>query len=519
MKKILLLAFLGAAFTAESQCDTTYLQQGKTVAFDEIMSGVYYVDGTFKINEGVTVYVNPYTSNGCGTLEIHAKKIVIEGTINGDYAGYSGGIGGYSGSTVNSLTGDQNALTSCSNKDNSGIVSVEGGKSGTDGIGNGGGIKGADGTSGSGPKQVCGSSNDAFGMIAGAGGAGGGGGASYGGNGTAGKKGGNGSAAYSNSGAPISTAYPVVSGLGGNGGNSGTSYGTEFGNDISLGSGGAGAGGGGRSYSTGTNGQNGGNGGGLVILHAENNLTISGTITVNGENGKNGGDAGNGGATSKCCSDLCDDCGEATFSSGAGAGAGSGAGSGGGIFLKSDNTAVVTGTLSAAGGIGGIPGNAGAGTSCSYSATFCGSQSISTGTGAAGENGGDGGGGRIKLFVESCSSTTESATVLVNGGGMAEQGTFAKVCNSNLSVNETETLKFSVYPNPATDIVSVTFVNSPEGQNGNVQIQDALGRIVSEQLFISGQPISFDISHLNAGLYFINIEVNNQTSSLKFIKK
>ncbi|MBK9591233.1 MAG: hypothetical protein IPO32_06945 [Crocinitomicaceae bacterium] len=40
-----------------------------------------------------------------GSLEIHAENIIINGVINGDYAGYAGGDGGTGGSVISSLTG------------------------------------------------------------------------------------------------------------------------------------------------------------------------------------------------------------------------------------------------------------------------------------------------------------------------------------------------------------------------------------------------------------------------------
>jgi hypothetical protein len=101
---------------ANAQCDTTSISGNFTVTFSQFLSGTIIVSGTFHIPAGVTVYVEPYSFGSCGKLEIHAQNIRIEGNIDGNYAGYVGGSGGNGGSTVNSLTGDQNALTSCSNK-------------------------------------------------------------------------------------------------------------------------------------------------------------------------------------------------------------------------------------------------------------------------------------------------------------------------------------------------------------------------------------------------------------------
>lgn len=516
--KLILTTFivLHSASKLSAQCDTTYWVNDVVIENSDFLSGVHIIDGDFVIPSGTTVYVLAYSSNSCGKLEIHAQNIIIQGTINGDYSGYSGGNFGTGGATVNSITGDSNALTSCSNKDNAGRVEVSGGTAGSGGLGIGGGLTGQNGSSGSGPKQKCESSADTYGLIPGAGGAGAGGGGSYGGAGTSGTTGGNGSANYSSTGTSVSPQYTILNGQGGMGGSFGTVYGTSTGTDIDLGSGGAGAGGGGRSYESGLDGLRGGNGGGLVILKATDDLQIEGDISVNGEDGKVGGHAGNGGATSKCCSDLCDDCGEATFSTGAGGGGGSGAGSGGGILLQA-STASITGSLSALGGNGGNGGNSGAGISCSYSATFCGSQSVSTEQGQTGGNGGAGGGGRIKIFVDVCTSTQMNPTVTIEGGENAQNGTYSIICNGYLDIEEKENSKFSIYPNPAKDQITLELIGNNDEET-RFELVNLNGVVVySEKVY--GQTLTATISHLSPGLYIATIYSNNQKATLKVIKQ
>ncbi|MFN7013695.1 MAG: hypothetical protein ACK4ON_05435, partial [Bacteroidia bacterium] len=171
-------------YKVSAQCQDTTISGNLIISNDIILSGKYTISGTFRVMPGVTVYVQPYNFGNCGKLEVIANKIIIEGTINGDFAGYTGGTGGAGGSTVSSVTGDANGLTACSNKDNTGHIIVHGGSAGLAGMGPGAGQAGTNGGNGSGPKQQCLSNNDDAGVIGGAGGAGGGGGASYGGNGT-----------------------------------------------------------------------------------------------------------------------------------------------------------------------------------------------------------------------------------------------------------------------------------------------------------------------------------------------
>ena len=120
--------------------------------------------------------VSHYSTNSCGNLKIYADKIRVEGDIDADFAGFTGGSGGLKGTLVSSSTGHSNGLTSCSGSSNPGQIEVEGGFGGLAGNGPGGGMEGKDGRTGSGSKQHCGSPDEA-GVVAGAsGGSAGGGG-------------------------------------------------------------------------------------------------------------------------------------------------------------------------------------------------------------------------------------------------------------------------------------------------------------------------------------------------------
>lgn len=521
MKNYFFATLFGAvlSLTAVAQCDTTQLANDLTVSSSTFMSGVYYINGDFIVPQGVTVFVQGYETNQCGILEIHAERIVIAGSINGDYAGYAGGIGGAPGNDVTSLTGDVTAINDCSNKDNTGQVTLQGGQPGMIGQGPGGGNPGQSGGNGSGPKQQCLSVDDEAGMIGGSGGAGGGAGGSYGGVGSAAGSGGAGSGNYQSTGLNVSTGFPVVGGSSGSGGTTTATYGTETGEDIEPGSGGAGAGGGGRSYDSGLGGGNGGNGGGLVALYAQDSLIVTGMISVNGENGSNGGDGGNGGTSPKCCSDGCDDCGEATLSTGSGGGAGSGGGSGGGILLKSMTYGQVTGTLQARGGNGGTGGLRGNGVTCDYDNLICGTQSLTSANGNPGAAGGAGGGGRIKIFVPICSaSEIQPQTTLTGGTGMTSgnEGTYFLGCSElSLTENHLQT-QINVFPNPAVESIRIAVPNG--NYNAVISIVDLSGRILIEtNAELSSNSVSIPLSSLESGPYQILFRIDGITVVKRFI--
>lgn len=522
---ILCFAFL-FPFYIFPQCTVNNITGDLIVSSNVIMTGTYNVSGKFVVPNGITVFVQAYNSGNCGKLVINAQNIYINGSINANASGYAGGLGGAGGSSVTSITGDAVALTGCNNKDNTGHVSVEGGKQGVAGFGPGAGVPGANGTNGSGPKQQCLSNNDESGMIGSGGGAGGGSGGTYGGKGGNGFNGGNGTNSYTATGVNVSTGYAVIPGNGGNGGVAVNSIGSATGNDIDLGSGGAGAGGGGRSFVAGLQGGKGGNGGGLVKLVASDTLLIAGLITSNGENGLNGGKGGDGGVTTKCCSDGCDDCGEATLSCGSGGGSGAGGGSGGGIYLESQNKAIITGTLLANGGNGANGGAKGTGVTCNYNATFCGTQVLASGNGSDGAAGGSGGGGRIKIFVPTCIQNTITPISNVLGGttgNSGTQGSYNVICSVTNLYDNYVYHQIDIFPNPAQNQITLKFkyFDSFKQENSSIEIVDLNGKKVFEApslLHLNNQQ-NIDITELPSGLYFLRLKTSDFLINQKFVKQ
>jgi len=527
MKRSLLIACMVAiTINCYSQCVTTNITGDYTQSADIIQSGIINVTGTYTLPAGVTITVPSYGLDNCGSLVINADKIVINGNIVADHAGYIGGSGGLGAISVTSITGHQNGLTGCIDKDNPGQITVGGGQAGQVGTGSGAGVAGGNGTVGSGTKQVCQSFGDEAGLIGGAGGAGAGGGGSYGGDGTNGNSGGSGTAVGNISGASFSAAYTPIAGIGGIGGNTGTAYGTVSGADIDLGSGGAGAGGGGRSFYVGENGGQGGDGGGMIKLVATDTLIITGTLSANGEDGGAGGKGGNGDKTSDCCSDACNDCSERTVTAGGGGGSGGGAGSGGGIFIQSDHILTVTGTLSVNGGNGGTGGVKGNGASCSYSDFFCGDQEISTNDGNAGGAGGSGGGGRIKIFTNNCPANVITPTHTELGGSGAVSGTYQVIvvgCPDFVGVENYEgTLSAHVYPNPASEVVNVSIDAFSIGMdNVNILVYDAIGRVLYKQNIHleKGTIIQIPVQGMASGVYSVVLMNNNANVTYKFVKQ
>jgi len=265
----------------------------------------------------------------------------------------------------------------------------------------------------------------------------------------------------------------------------------------------------------------------MVKIIAQDTLVFSGAITVNGSSGANGGIGGDGGVTAKCCSDGCDDCGEANLSCGAGGGSGAGGGAGGGIYLESTNYMNVTGTMNAKGGNGGLGGLKGNGVSCNYSATFCGTQALASGNGNIGNLGGAAGGGRIKIFATSCvTNTINPIATGVNGGtgfAAAAPGTYSLMCSNTTSIEEnTAYHKLLIYPNPANDIIHVKF-RFPQylaDAGAELHIYDLNSKLVISESYSlnTKEEQEINIAGLPQGIYILRLVSNDVTVTEKIIK-
>ncbi|ESU24817.1 hypothetical protein FEDK69T_03700 [Flavobacterium enshiense DK69] len=91
-----------------------------------------------------------------------------------------------------------------------------------------------------------------------------------------------------------------------------------------------------------------------------------------------------------------------------------------------------------------------------------------------------------------------------------------KVTGTVMSTNDFISSKFSVYPNPATNIVTIS--NSGNIQINKVAVTDINGRTVKALNIDGGPETKVDISELNAGIYFMIIDTNEGFATKRIIK-
>ena len=81
-----------------------------------------------------------------------------------------------------------------------------------------------------------------------------------------------------------------------------------------------------------------------------------------------------------------------------------------------------------------------------------------------------------------------------------------------------ETIKLYVFPNPATDLVSIRFMNS-EGAPYVIKIFNPDGELIFEKNESLSEPIyNANISTEAEGTYHVVLDRNNTTSVTRFIK-
>jgi len=111
----------------------------------------------------------------------------------------------------------------------------------------------------------------------------------------------------------------------------------------------------------------------------------------------------------------------------------------------------------------------------------------------------------------------QNGTAVLTG----ERGTglFATNCIVNTKYNS---LGIKLFPNPVITITKIKFINTPPlNDQFNISIWSAegfritSGRVTGYELF---QGMTLDFSMLQAGSYIIQVESNNYSDALKFIK-
>jgi len=88
-------------------------------------------------------------------------------------------------------------------------------------------------------------------------------------------------------------------------------------------------------------------------------------------------------------------------------------------------------------------------------------------------------------------------------------------CGTNGLLNTNKEASFNVYPNPATNVFTIS--NLKAGEKA-IQVVDASGKVV-RSLNTSDENVTVSTSDLKAGIYFVQVVQNNQKETIKLVIK
>ena len=88
---------------------------------------------------------------------------------------------------------------------------------------------------------------------------------------------------------------------------------------------------------------------------------------------------------------------------------------------------------------------------------------------------------------------------------------------SHLKVNEFVSSKFNIFPNPVTDVVTIT--NSESIGIEQIQVFDINGKTAKSLNYNNENEVQFNMADFASGTYFLHIQTNEGTAVKKLIKK
>ncbi len=103
-------------------------------------------------------------------------------------------------------------------------------------------------------------------------------------------------------------------------------------------------------------------------------------------------------------------------------------------------------------------------------------------------------------------STTTSQSYLFtpSNGSCASLLATAITVSSCAGIDETNTSLFKVYPNPSSDVITISF-SDLISNNGTINFVAADGKLIEKREYTNSSIITFDVKSLNPGVYFFQI--------------
>lgn len=123
--------------------------------------------------------------------------------------------------------------------------------------------------------------------------------------------------------------------------------------------------------------------------------------------------------------------------------------------------------------------------------------------------------GTFKPELRTIDTTTGASTLIGTIMPAATlQFAWMSFFDTTLGINDQEVAAFSLYPNPANDVLHI----SAEGNIDTIKIYNTLGQLVVTQT-VNEATTTIDIATLSKGVYLVHIVSGAKESALKFIKE
>lgn len=88
-----------------------------------------------------------------------------------------------------------------------------------------------------------------------------------------------------------------------------------------------------------------------------------------------------------------------------------------------------------------------------------------------------------------------------------------EVAEDNLSISDLNTLNTRVYPNPSSNSITI----ESDAVISSAAVYDINGRLILTKVF-EGAEYQFDVDRLNSGIYFLKVNSNTETETVKLVK-
>lgn len=132
--------------------------------------------------------------------------------------------------------------------------------------------------------------------------------------------------------------------------------------------------------------------------------------------------------------------------------------------------------------------------------------------------------GSYSVAPENLNYVTTAATLNVTAGSTNVTGVNFERSNKNKTIipvtsgitNVQKTLTFTVFPNPATDVVTINW-NTLSGIEANITITDVSGKTVYSNTSYMNANATIDVSSLQAGFYFLNVNSERGGNTQKLV--